>query len=99
MSDRNIYGEVTSVTSIREINRKIRDEIRGVRDRQHLTELKKRSDYLCTLTQAPSWQEKFGSKSRRMLAVAKEEDQRTTRLANSVARRKGLGAAYDPWGN
>jgi hypothetical protein len=99
MSDRNIYGEVTSVTSIREINRKIRDEIRGVRDRQHLTELKKRSDYLCTLTQAPSWQVKFGSKSRRLLAVAKEEDQRTTRLANSVARRKGLGAAYDPWGN
>ena len=41
MSERNIYGEVTSVTSIREINRKIRDEIRGVRDRQHLTELKK----------------------------------------------------------
>jgi hypothetical protein len=99
MSDRNIYGEVNSVTNIREINRKIRDEIRGVRDRAHLTELKKRSDYLCTLTQSPAWQEKFGSKSRRMLAVAKEEDHRTTRLANSVARRNGLGANYDPWGN
>jgi hypothetical protein len=99
MSDRNIYGEVNSVTSIREINRKIRGEIREVRDQRHLTELKKRSDYLCTLTQAPSWQEKFGSKSGRMLAVAKEEDQRTTRLANSVARRKGLRTQYDPWGN
>jgi hypothetical protein len=41
MSDRNIYGEVNSVSSIREINRKIRDEIRSVRDRKHLTELKK----------------------------------------------------------
>ena len=71
MSDRNIYGEVNSVSNIREINRKIRNEIRDVHDREHLTELKKRSDYLCTLTQAPSWQEKFGSKSRRMLAVAK----------------------------
>jgi hypothetical protein len=98
MSDRNIYGEVNSVSNIREINRQIRNEIRDVSDRQHLTELKKRSDYLCTLTQAPSWQEKFGSKSGRMLVVAKEEDQRTTRLANSVARRKGLGGQYDPWG-
>jgi hypothetical protein len=70
-----------------------------VRDRKHLTELKKRSDYLCTLTQAPSWRKKFGFKSGRMLAVAKEEDERTTRLANSVARRKGFGAGYDPWGN
>jgi hypothetical protein len=99
VSDLNIYGEVTSVTSIREINRKIRDEIRSVSDRKHLTELKKRSDYLCTLTQAPSWKEKFGSRSGRMLAVAKEEDERTTRLANGVARRKGLGPDYDPWGN
>src|SRR5687768_7797240 len=78
MSDRNIYGEVNSVSSIREINRKIRDEIRSVGDRKHLTDLKKRSDYLCTLTQAPSWRKKFGFKSGRMLAVAKEEDERTT---------------------
>ena len=40
MSDRNIYGEVTSVTSIREINRKIRDESREVGDRELLTELR-----------------------------------------------------------
>jgi hypothetical protein len=99
MSDQNIYGEVNSVSDIRDINRQIRKEMRSVNERSQVTELKKRSDYLCTLTRAPSWQQKFGSKADRLLAVAKEENERSTRLANSSARRKDLGPAnYDPWG-
>jgi hypothetical protein len=100
MSDRNIYGEVNSISDIRDINRSIRREMRGVNSREQVTELKKRSDYLCTLTRAPSWKEKFGPKTaNRMLTVAKEENERSTRLANSSARKKDLGPAnYDPWG-
>ena len=99
MSDQNLYGEVNSASDIRDINRQIRKEMRSVNDRSQVTELKKRSDYLCTLTQAPSWRTKFGSKADRLLAVAKEENERSTRLANTSARKKDLGPAnYDPWG-
>ena len=63
-----------------------------------LTELKKRSDYLCTLTYAPSWHTKFGDKTGRFREVAKEEDARTTRLANELAEKRKLGDAdYDAW--
>lgn len=96
--DRNIYGEVNSLSDLRGINRQIRHEIRNARDRSRVTELKKRSDYLCTLTQAPSWQEKFGKKASRFLDVAKEEDERTTRVANGVAKRRGFDTEYHAWG-
>ncbi len=97
MSNQNIYREVDTLTDVREINRSIRDEIRDVSSRDKITELKKRSDYLCTLTRAPSWQEKFGDKADRFLEVAKEENERTTRIANSVAHRHGIDAEYHPW--
>jgi hypothetical protein len=58
----DIYGEVSNLQDIREINRKIRQEMNAVRGRNQLTELKKRSDYFCTLTLAPSWQKRFGDK-------------------------------------
>ena len=94
----NIYGEVSTIGDVRDINRQIRKEMRGVRSRSELTELKKRSDYLCTLTYAPSWQSKFGSKASRFREVAKEEDERTTRLANELASNRDLGKAdYDAW--
>jgi hypothetical protein len=99
MMTNNIYGDVSSMTDIRTINRKIRGEMRQVRNRAELTELKKRSDYLCTLTLSPSWRERFGRKSGRLLDVAKEEDQRTTRTANSIAHRRGLDVEYHAWGS
>jgi hypothetical protein len=94
----NIYREVHSLEDIRGINRTIRSELGQIRDREELTELKKRSDYLCALTLSPSWRERFGSKSGRFLEVAKEENARTTKKANQVARGKGFDADYDPWG-
>ncbi|HEX5370066.1 MAG TPA: hypothetical protein VFY10_11680 [Dehalococcoidia bacterium] len=97
--ERNIYGDVNSLSDLRGINRQIRQEIRRAHDRSKLTELKKRADYLCALTQAPSWQEKFGPKASRFLDVAKEEDERTTRVANEIARRRGFDTEYHAWGS
>ena len=94
----NIYGEVDSQEDIRGINRKIRDQMERVRDREGLTELKKRSDYLCTLAMSPAWKTKFGSDVHGILRVAKEEDHRTTDFANDVAHKHGWDADYDAWG-
>ncbi len=97
-SNGNIYREVNSLEDIRRINQRIRREMGGIRRREQLTELKKRSDYLCTLTRAPTWRKKFGRKSSRMLAVAKTEDAMTTKRANAVAQRRDWDVEYDPWG-
>lgn len=96
--DGNIYGQVESLEDIREINEKIRHEMDGVTSREELTELKKRSDYLCALAAAPSWKRKFGDKIDRFMEVAKETNARTTSYANDVARRHGWVVDYDPWG-
>jgi hypothetical protein len=93
----DIYGDVNNLQDIRDINRKIRSEMTGVRRREDLTELKKRSDYLCTLTLAPSWRTRFGKRSSRFLEVAREEDERSTKAANQVARKKGFDVEYHAW--
>jgi hypothetical protein len=97
-SSTDIYGDVNTLADMREINRKIREEMRRVRTREQLTELKKRSDYLCALTLSPSWKKRFGEKSPRFLEVAREESAKTAKLANEIARQKGWDADYDPWG-
>ncbi len=94
----HIYGEVDSPEDIRRINREIRKEMEAVTKRDQLTELKKRSDYLCTLAEAPSWKEKFGNKIDEIMAAAKEEDRDTTELANQIAHCRGWDADYDAWG-
>ena len=94
----NIYGEVTSPNSMRTINRLIRKDMRGARDQDEMSELKRRSDYLCTLTRSPAWQTRFGSKADKLLVVAKEENHRSVKLANQIARKKGWDVEYDPWG-
>jgi hypothetical protein len=95
---RHIYGEVNSIKDIREINRTIRREMDRVKTREQLTELKKRSDYLCTLTFSPAWEKKFGKRVTRLRQVAKEENRKTVQWANNVARRHGWPDDYDPWG-
>ena len=95
----HIYGQVNSLEDLREINRTIRDEMDGVTKRDQLTELKKRSDYLCTLAQAGSWEEKFGDTIGRIREVAKEENQTSVTHANAVARKHGWDADYDAWGS
>ena len=94
----HIYGEVNSFKDIRELNRTIRQEMDRVKTREQLTELKKRSDYLCTLTFSSAWKTKFGEKVSRLREVAMEENRKAVQHANEVARRHGWPADYDPWG-
>jgi hypothetical protein len=96
--DSHIYGEVNSLEDLRRINREIRDEMDAVTSQPQLTELKKRSDYLCTLAEAPSWQDKFGQKIDRVQEVARQEDIQTTQHANEVAKKRGWDTEYHPWG-
>jgi hypothetical protein len=96
--DTHIYGEVNSLEDLRRINREIRREMDVVTSQAQLTELKKRSDYLCTLVEAPSWQEKFGQKIDRVRQVAREEDAKTTQHANELAKKQGWDTEYHPWG-
>ncbi len=92
-----IYGKVETVEDISRINCIIRDEMLIVEDDAELTELKKRSDYLCTLTYSPFWQKKFGDKIEEIRQVALEENRATVKTANYVAKYKGFDKEYEPW--
>jgi hypothetical protein len=93
----NLYGSVKSPDDIRKINETIREEMDSVTSQEQLTELKKRSDYLCTLTFAPSWQKRFGEDSARFLQVALEENRKTVAKANSVAEKLKFNVEYHAW--
>ncbi len=92
-----IYGPVNNVDDIRRINCLIRDEMLTVETPEQLTDLKKRSDYLCTLTYSPFWQRRFGPRIEKLREVAREENVATVRLANYFARYKGWDKQYNPW--
>ncbi|MRI58992.1 MAG: hypothetical protein C6H99_05750 [Epsilonproteobacteria bacterium] len=92
-----IYGKVESPEDIRRINCIIRDEMLEVEDEAHLTELKKRSDYLCTLTHSPFWKKRFGEAIEELRKVAIEENRITVKEANIIARYKGFDKEYKPW--
>ena len=92
-----IYGKVETVEDISRINCIIRDEMLIVEDDAELTELKKRSDYLCTLTYSPFWQKKFGDKIEEIRQVVLEENRATVKTANYVAKYKGFDKEYEPW--
>jgi hypothetical protein len=96
--DTHIYGAVNSLEDLRRINREIRHEMDAATSQAQLTELKKRSDYLCTLAKAPSWHEKFGQQIDRVQEVAREEDAKTTQHANQLAKKHDWDTAYHPWG-
>ena len=92
-----IYGKVESVEDIKRINCIIRDEMLKVENEAELTELKKRSDYLCTLTYSPFWQKKFEDKIEELREVAIEENRATVKTANYIAKYKGFDKEYHPW--
>ena len=93
-----IYGKVNSIDDISRINCIIRDEMLNVSTKEQLTDLKKRSDYLCTLTYSPFWKKKFGDQIDAVRERALEENRVTVKEANLVAAYKGFDAHYDPWG-
>jgi len=92
---RNIYGEVNKPSDIRKINEKIRAELKKARTRKKITELVKRSAYLCTLTYSPGFRKKLRGQLLKARKIAKQEYTKTAKLAN-----KKLGAkVYDEhWG-
>ncbi|NPA42633.1 MAG: hypothetical protein GXO27_01205 [Chlorobi bacterium] len=93
-----IYGKVNTIDDISRINCIIRDEMLAVESKEQLTDLKKRSDYLCTLTYSPFWKKKFGDQIEEVRRRALEENRVTVRTANYVAKYKGWDVHYDPWG-
>ncbi|BCD67336.1 hypothetical protein [Nitratiruptor sp. YY09-18] len=92
-----VYGRVEGPEDIRRINCLIRDQMMEVQEEGQLSELKKRSDYLCTLTYSPFWQKKFGDKIEELRSVAIEENRVTVKEANIIAKFKGWDKEYSPW--
>ena len=92
-----IYGRVENIDDIRRINCIIRDEMLNIKNEAELTELKKRSDYLCTLTYSPFWQKKFGEKIEDFRKSAIEENRITVKSANYIAKYNGFNKTYEPW--
>jgi hypothetical protein len=97
--DPHIYGEVNSQTGLKQVFREIRQDIDGANSRPALTELHKRAGYLITLTHAPSWEEKWGTKAMHLREIAKKEFTTTARKVNRRARQIGEEADYsEHWG-
>ena len=97
--DRHIYGEVNSVTGLRNIFRAIRRDVGNARSRETLTELHRRAGYLITLTYSPAWEERFGRKAATLRRAGQDEFARTARKINRRAKAIGTEADYDDtWG-
>jgi len=92
-----IYGKVENLEDISRINCLIRDEMLKVQNVAELTDLKKRSDYLCTLTFSPFWKKKFGKEIEKLRELAIKENRATVRTANYIAKYKGFNKTYEPW--
>lgn len=95
-----LYQHVKGVTDIRDINKKIRKQIRKTTTRDRLTELLNRSKYLITLTYSPGWKKSFRGKIRKMRSAAKEEYTKTAKTANQRLKKANIkGKKYDTrWG-
>jgi len=92
-----IYGKVESLEDISRINCLIRDEMLNVSSAAELSELKKRSDYLCTLTFSPFWKKKFANQLEELRDLAIKENRATVKTANYIAKYKGFDKTYEPW--
>ena len=92
---RPLYEHVKGVVDIVDINRKIRVEVGRARTRPQLMELRLRSAYLFTLTNAPAWQKAFGNRIGAMRGAAKREYHVTAKLINGRLAKLGLGGSVD----
>jgi len=97
--DRHVYGEVNSPTGLKHVFRDIRKDVTHAMSRPALSELYKRAGYLITLTHAPAWRKKFGTKASSMRQVAKTEFSSTARKINTRAEAIGAKGDFDTkWG-
>jgi hypothetical protein len=98
--DRHIYGEVEDKTDLKEVFSEIREDVEKADSRPELTELYRRAGYLITLTNASSWEKKFGDEIDDIRDTAEEEFTKTARVINSRAEVIGTDANYDEkWGD
>jgi hypothetical protein len=97
--DTHIYGEVDNKTDLKEVFSKIREDVERADSRAELTELYRRAGYLITLTNASSWEKKFGDEIDDIRETAEEEFAKTARNLNRRAKEIGIEADYDEkWG-
>jgi hypothetical protein len=97
--DTHIYGEVDNKTDLKEVFSEIRKDVEDAKSRSELTELYRRAGYLITLTNASSWEKKFGDDIDDIRETAEEEFAKTARKINSQAEKIGTDADYDDkWG-
>ncbi len=92
-----LYSRVEKVEDISKINCIIRDEMLKAKDEAILSELKKRSDALCTLTYSPAWQKKFANEIEALQELAMLENRVSTKTANYISEYKHFGKEYHPW--
>ena len=98
-TDRHIYGEINSKTSMKKVFSEIRKDVTKAKSRPALTELYKRAGYLITLTHAPSWKEKFGKEAGELREVGEKEFSTTAKKINGQAKKIGAEADFDEtWG-
>jgi hypothetical protein len=93
----HLYGSVERPEDLRLINEKIREEMERVETSEQLTELKKRSDYFCTLTFSSAWRRRFGDNVGEFLDVCLEENRKTVARAIEIALQHGFDVDYQPW--
>ncbi len=97
--DKHVYGEVNSGTDLKKVFTAIRRDVASAQSRPSLSELYKRAGYLITLTYAPSWEEKFGSKAGTLRNIGQDEFRKTAKKINSRAKQIGTEADFDEkWG-
>jgi len=98
--DKHIYGEVDNKTDLKEVFSEIRDDVEKADSRSDLTELYRRAGYLITLTNASSWEKKFGDDIDEIRNTAEDEFSKTAHKINSQAEKIGTDADYDEkWGD
>ena len=97
--DTHIYGEVDNKTDLKEVFAKIRKDVEEAKSRSELTELYRRAGYFITLTNASSWEKKFGDEIDEIRATAEEEFAKTARKINRRVEEIGTDGDYDEkWG-
>jgi hypothetical protein len=97
--EEHVYGEVDNEADLRRIFAEIRRDVAQAANREELTKLYRRAEYLITLTFSPAWKKKFGPNVGELRRVAEEEFSATARAVNQRASEIGTAADYhETWG-
>lgn len=95
-----VYGRVDHKGDLHRVFTQIRRDVDEAESPRDLTHLYRRASYLIALTQAPSWEEKFGREADELRTIAEKEFGATARWINGRAQQIGTEAGYDEqWGN